>query len=437
MKILNMRKQLFWIQDFIKGSPIANHYKELSDIINGYPSQNSQSLINKNLQKIIVHALRTTPYYKDLGNISCIDNFPVIDKNIIRNNYQAFLAENYKNKQFVKMTTSGSTGTPFTVIQDFGKKSRHYADTLFFSRLAGYDLGHKLIYLKIWSESNKKTKFEAWKQNFVPIDVLRLTDEVVSEIVMNIKRGRNDMGILGYASALDEIVQYLKKTNSDTIHSKIKSIISTSESLNSFTREAMSRYFQIPTLSRYSNLENGILAQQCFNSNEFHVNIASYFIEILDLEKDVPANPGALGRIVVTDYFNYAMPMIRYDTGDLGEFAEVSECGLTTPVLKRIEGRKMDQIFDTSGNRISSYLVYKNMWKYSELNQYQLIQEGEKEYKIKLNLNGSFRRETELIAEFMQYLGAEAIIKVEYVDEIPLLASGKRKKIVNNYIKKW
>jgi len=32
-------------------------------------------------------------------------------------------------------------------------------------------------------------------------------------------------------------------------------------------------------------------------------------------------------------------------------------------------------------------------------------------------------------------LGEEAIISFEYVDEIPLLSSGKRKKIVNEYKK--
>jgi len=436
MEILNLRKSLFWIQDFFKGSPISKHYSEVHNIIDGFPSQSSKELINKNIQNIIKHAQETTPYYKDLGNKFNIDSYPVIDKNIVRNNYQAFMAQTYNNKPHIKMTTSGSTGTPFTVLQDRNKKLRHYADTLFFSRLAGYDLGHKLYYLKIWSENNRKTKLEAWKQNFVPIDVLRLTDDVISDLVVNLKRGRTDMGILGYASALDAIVQYLIKKNADTIRSNVKSIISTSESLSSFTREAMTRYFQIPTISRYSNLENGILAQQCFKSEEFHINIASYYIEIFDIEKDTPVNPGTLGRIVVTDYFNYAMPLIRYDTGDLGELAEESECGIRTPVLKRIEGRKLDQIFDTRGNLISSYLVYKNMWRYTDLNQYQLIQEDEKEYSIKLNPKGIFRREKELIAEFKKYLGDDAIIKIEYVDEIPLLASGKRKKIVNNFIKK-
>ncbi len=44
-------------------------------------------------------------------------------------------------------------------------------------------------------------------------------------------------------------------------------------------------------------------------------------------------------------------------------------------------------------------------------------------------------REEELISEFKTYLGEDATFSIEYVSEIPLLASGKRKKIVNNYIR--
>jgi phenylacetate-CoA ligase len=36
-----------------------------------------------------------------------------------------------------------------------------------------------------------------------------------------------------------------------------------------------------------------------------------------------------------------------------------------------------------------------------------------------------------LIADFKKIFGAGAVIDIEYVDEIPLLNSGKRKKVMN------
>src|SRR5690606_38801420 len=100
-----------------------------------------------------------------------------------------------------------------------------------------------------------------------------------------------------------------------------------------------------------------------------------------------------LGRIIVTDFFNFAMPMIRYDTGDLGTMEEVLINGYNRLVLSVVEGRKLDQIYDTQGNLVSSYIVYKNMWNYTEIDQYQFIQKNTKEYLFKICIKGVFERE--------------------------------------------
>jgi len=90
-----------------------------------------------------------------------------------------------------------------------------------------------------------------------------------------------------------------------------------------------------------------------------------------------------------------------------------------------------ETIYDTQSEPISSFTITNNMWKYIELAQYQFIQISENGYKFKLNSQKKFLREEELVMEFKGYLGEDARIKVEYVDEIPLLSSGKRKKVLN------
>jgi phenylacetate-CoA ligase len=206
-----------------------------------------------------------------------------------------------------------------------------------------------------------------------------------------------------------------------------------SESLNEFTKASLEKYFGVPAVSRYSNLENGIIAQQETNGNlRFLVNTASYHIEILKIDTDAPAKEGELGRIIVTDLYNYAMPMIRYDTGDVGSLEQdASKPGRL--YLSKVEGRKLDMLYDTKGTIVSSYIMYKNMWQYTEIRQYQLIQNGEKEYLFKINVGETFERESQLVEEFKSYLGDDAVFQIEYVEEIPLLDSGKRRKLVNNY----
>ena len=74
------------------------------------------------------------------------------------------------------------------------------------------------------------------------------------------------------------------------------------------------------------------------------------------------------------------------------------------------------------------------MWKYKEIKQYQFIQTSIHNYTFILNTNSPFLREGELIQEFTGYFGKDAVIKIEYVNEIPLLDSGKRRKVINTFI---
>lgn len=154
-------------------------------------------------------------------------------------------------------------------------------------------------------------------------------------------------------------------------------------------------------------------------------------VEIFHPNKNELIPNGQIGRIVVTDLFNYTMPMIRYDTGDLGMLT--LKDGKT--FLEKIEGRMLDVLYDTKGNLVSSYIMYKNMWQYTEIEQYQLIQTHLKAYEFKINCPKGFQNEKQLVAEFKSYLGDDADFKVVYVNEIPLLDSGKRRKTVNLYYK--
>ena len=49
-----------------------------------------------------------------------------------------------------------------------------------------------------------------------------------------------------------------------------------------------------------------------------------------------PSRPGDSGRIVATPLHNGAMPLIRLDTGLVGEVGPPCPCGRGLPVLARI-----------------------------------------------------------------------------------------------------
>jgi len=434
MKLLEtVRKYAFWVFDFLRESKVRKHYREIVLEINDASSNKAVQRREKNLADILNHAVKTTQFYKNKNGFKSLGGFPVINKSIVRGAFDSFVSGEFERSELIPIVTSGSTGTPFKVFHDKRKKLRNSADAIFFAQMAGYTLGDRIIYMKIFVKEKMKDPVRYWMENTIPIDVIRMDDAQSEDIIRQMEVRKCTYSIVGYASALELVCKYLEKKNYGRVKADVRSVIAISEALNDYTKEALQKYFGAPVVSRYSNLENGIIAQQeTDGSGRYTINTASYVVEILKMDSDDQADPGEKGRIVVSDLFNYGMPLIRYDTGDIGALSLDSR-KTGNMYLARVEGRKLDLLYDTKGNIVSSYIVYKNMWQYTEIKQYQLIQKGPREYIFKINCDGPFTRERKLIDEFKAYLGDDANFEVEYVSEIPLLSSGKRRFVVNDY----
>ncbi|PKV50988.1 phenylacetate-CoA ligase [Aquimarina sp. MAR_2010_214] len=431
MKISEIiRNKAFWSIDALTGGKKRHHYNDIKFILENPVSQKAIDFKARNLQNVLEHAIASTQNYQKYKTYNSLEDFPVVNKNIIRDNFENFQSKEYVNLPKFTVSTSGSTGTPFKVYQDKRKRVRSIVDTIFFSEMAGFKIGYKLTYFRLWNAFEKKGKFTQWVQNLIPVDVFELSKESEIQNILNtLSQSKSSNSWLGYASAYEEICKYLDKNPSLKVAYTLKSAIAISERLSDYTKQAMKKYFNINIISRYSNVENGIIAQQLLEEDFFRVNEASYFVEVLKLDSDEPIEDGKPGRIVITDLFNYCMPMIRYDTGDIG----VKNTIKSKIVLSIIEGRKIDVIYNTKGDIITINLVLL-VNKYPMLKQCQLIQKSVGKYHLKLNIEKEFIREEEFLSEFKVYLGEDANISVEYVDEIPLLASGKRRVMVNEMI---
>ena len=421
------RNSAFWALDAAKGGKIR---KDLTDIEHSFCLNSFDELKKKNegpLRELLDNAVNNSKFYHKLKDYKTLHDFPVVNKHIVKSNLNSLLAKNSENDKLHTIFTSGSTGTPFTIKQTQRKKNRNTADTLFFANRAGFTLGDKLLYVRLWSKTLKKGKIPSFLQNIEQIDVEELKPEKIKHLLKELRKDKSPKGWLGYPSALEKICDYLDKVESKPVECNVKSIIGMSENLPRHVRSRMWYYFNTPMVSRYSNFENGIIAQQDMDSEYFVVNWASYIVEILDFEKDEPVKDGELGRIVVTDLYNHATPMIRYDTGDVGAMSTVSTHPF--PILKTVEGRKTDILKNTDGEMISPYAFMGILPKFSEINQVQYLQTDKKKYTIKLNVDSSFskEKEKEFLTVFKSLVGNSAEVTVNYVNEIPLLSSKKRK----------
>ncbi|KAB1063549.1 phenylacetate--CoA ligase family protein [Salibacter halophilus] len=420
---MNFRKKVFWIVDLLNRGAIKKGVKKLNDAYDIDIRTFHLLYSEESLNALINYASSKVDYYPSNGKV--LSDFKSISKLDIRNELNHFLSPDFVQSELIEQVTSGSTGVPFTTYWSRRKKQFNSIDTIFFNQLAGYDIGIKFYYFKIWNELNRKSFLKRNIENVVPVDVRDSSDSFWIRLIQNLSNAKRKVFLLGYASAIEELSKTCERQDVK-LHSKILGIITMSEALPDSAKAHMRQWLSENVFARYSNMENGIIAQQVDESGRFLINSHSFKVETLKMDSDESVSKGEIGRIVITDIYNYAMPLIRYDTGDLGR---ISSCGM---YLDHIEGRKMDAIYNTKDQLISSFVITNMMWKYKELLQYQFVQCSRTSYLFKLNIgNNTFTREKELIEEFKGYLGYDAEIKIEYVKEVPLLNSGKRRKVLN------
>ena len=432
--MVNFRGAVFWLLQNIKQDDIVKHYYDLKKVdADTFNREELREVQNSRLKSLLFHALNTTEFYKGSVNNAKIEDFPVINKQTIRSNFSKFISSSFDQNELKEVVTSGSTGLPFKVLQDQYKIKRNTADTIFFGGKANFKVGDPLVYIKIWNEINQKTKLKEVLQNIVPINVFNLSDENIYSFLDSLNKKRQPLVIISYSSAIERIASFVKNHPSKLkLKFSVKSIITVSEALSDEARKIIKEVFGCSVFSRYSNMENGIIAQESFDLDQgFLINSSSYLVEVLDLNSNKPLEEGETGRIVVTDFYNFGMPIIRYDTGDIGTKGFIETPSGAREVLTNVEGRRMDSIYNTKGELVSSFIITNEMWKFSELLQYQFIQKSFNDYEFKLNVEGNFEREDELIEHFKKFLGEDACISISYVNEIPLLSSGKRKKVLN------
>lgn len=268
-------------------------------------------------------------------------------------------------------------------------------------------------------------------QNLTPINILHLDDETLENIRQRLKQKPYINSCLAYASTYEHLVRYLRSQGDTPDMFHTTAFVSGSEVLSMEMKKKIKETVGCKVIDRYSNEENGFLAQTGDCSEEFRVNIASFKIEILKQDSDEPVKIGEVGRVVVTDLYSFAVPLIRYDTGDLA-IKGAEKDGWTT-VLHSIQGRRVDMIYDTEGRKLTAHTWSVYMWKYEKLKQYQFIQEGKKQYTLKLNGAEGVYDDEEISTYLKTILGKDAEITIQHVDGIPVLASGKFKKTVCNY----
>jgi phenylacetate-CoA ligase len=152
------------------------------------------------------------------------------------------------------------------------------------------------------------------------------------------------------------------------------------------------------------------------------------FVEVLD-----EGRGEGIGEIVVTPLHNFAMPLIRYRTGDEASVG-VSKCGCGSVLLtmSKIEGRTTDYFVREDGALVHGFYFFPPMRQNTSVKAFQIVQEEHKAIRIILQsdrVDEGWQRSVEERTRLA--MGADCKVTWELVDEIPRTPTGKRRFVVS------
>lgn len=411
----------FWEEDKRNGSVIRSQYEEIKSVL----EKKDLKWVELQYKKIKEHAIRETDFYHDY---LLADEFPVVNKSILMKNADACKARAGFEFPLHVTHTSGSTGTPFEVLQDYRKRKRTIADLKVYGERCDYPSHERMVFFRIINDSLHRTKEQEDNENIYYVDS-SLLDEVHLQKMLDVILEKEPRIVFSYSSTLVELTKYIEKKRIPSEAFSMKAILNAGEALADEERRRMVKVYGCKVYRRYSDMELGILGQDMGDGGAYLLNYGSYYFECLKLDSDKPADDGEVGRIVITDLFNYAFPMIRYDTGDLGVMEHESG---EFPRLLEIYGRNRDCVYTPEGVLLAPAKISTSLWGIKGLKQWQFIQNTESTYTIRLN--GTDEMNPQIIKDKLyRILGEKASITVRLEDDIPVLSSNKRRAIINEY----
>jgi len=408
----------------------------------------SEEKINRYRDKVFLKILKkamTIPMYQDkyrdvdlrqIRGLKYIEKLPVVTKDDFRDAYpDKLLPKGAKKENYRVMSTSGSTGKPVSI---FVEPIFMYYTLLYFTRaLKEYGLSwrkSKIALIVDISPGSGEDVF--FNRDAVPsvkkifsIDNIRVyhVGDDPKKIMEDLNRFKPEM-VGGYPDILKILAILKEKGKGENVNPKY--IASSGAILDKYTRKYIEEVFNARVFETYGATECTPMAIECREGN-MHIQSDVVHIEFWN-EKGEHASPGELAEIIVTSLLQGGTPVVRYNgISDLLVLSDKDcDCGMHSPVIDRIEGRKVDSIVLPDGTFIPPLAItgipYQVMQECNSkiIEQFQIIQEDYDRIDILVVLRHDNEKEKEKVfsrlkEEFSKNLKG-ASVNIKEVKEIKM-----------------
>jgi phenylacetate-CoA ligase len=403
------------------------------------------------LRELLAHCARNVPFYRrefarlgfDPSRVKGPEDLaplPILNKNRLRGEYQAFLDERGAGAAD-DWVTSGATGEPFA----FRLDRQSIAANTFAALARGrrwWGLDYGVREAMIWSGVRDVTgalqgaiqaqkRRWSWRlKNILLIDVYSLDDRAIAAAYRRLLRFQPRL-IRAISSGLFRFCEGLEKQGLDGTRLGVRGAIYTGEGMTPVQRRLIERVLACPAISEYGCGELGVIAFEC-PSGGLHLSHENMIFEFI--REGRAALPGEEASLVVTNLNAYIAPLVRYAVGDLVVPSEkVCDCGRRMPLLASVIGRAHDAIRTPSG-RVIHALYFTHLFDdLPAVHQFRVVQTRIDSVRIELRSSSTIEPSALAFIEnsVKGVMGAGTSVRVEQVAELPIAANGKTPWIIS------
>lgn len=440
-------KLYFLLPDYIKyGSLYAKTTKYLENAQWWSREQHEEECL-KNLKRLLIHAYEHTRYYKrifeesrfdpyTINSMEEIERIPFLERDDILNYYDELIADNIPLSTTYNDSTGGTTGGQLYFLNEKKNRQVERAFTMQIWKRMGFHYGKDLLAV-LRNDIIPEGRFykRDFKHNRILFNNFNLTDDSLKMIVHTI-RDMNIHYLHAYPSSATAVADYMKRNGLKGMLS-LKVILLTSENIYPGQKEMIEEMLGGRCHSFYGHSEHAGIAWWCEKESLYHMDDEYGYIELVDNTGKSIAESGKYGEIVCTGLWNYAMPFIRYKTGDFAKYSENTKCscGRNYRLLDEINGRwTQEMIKKEDGTCVSVTALNMHSEVFKNVINYQMIQDKPGEIELRIVVGEGYTGEDELQIEkeFGKKLGNEFRVSIRHVVQIEKTKRGKHRYFIQN-----
>jgi phenylacetate-CoA ligase len=433
---------MFPLQEWLKGKPTYALLRELerSQWLDAKALRERQFLA---LRRHLDFAYREVPYYSRLldehglqpSRIQSFEDFariPYLTRDDLRRHF-ADLQPRRRRRGVQAMSTGGSTGSPVTVLVD--RERAALADAIRLRCHRWYDAGPGTREIALWGspiESTKQDRVRTFRDHLINSKFLSAFDlgEATLARYAEVVRRYRPQKLFGYASALALLAGYLQREGWRPASGQVRAVFTTAEPLYDFQRSLIGSVFGCPVSVEYGCRDAALMATECPGGG-LHIPVEAVTVEILPTPGETDSDRG---EIVVTNTHSFAMPIIRYRTGDIGAFEPAAcSCGRSLPRLRSVEGRRTDFLVTPGGKIMHALAAIYVLREVPGIRQFQLIQERVDLVRVTVAPDSGFPvgASEQIVAKLERLFEGQIAVELELVSSIPPLPSGKHRYVIS------